>query len=280
MTMRKTQLQLSETQHVGESTLETLVTTQQVPLLEHHGISMVGVSQAKAGFYFVRPNPNFAQVLATVAGYGMVRVGEDWQELRPGMAYLMPAHVLSAYYAPDTEVWSLLWVHLHPTALNFPSRDALVLEKNLRALQATLEGLIAEAHGLAEPEPLADWVRLLACELRRLVSGTARNTLRLSPLWGEVQANLAHHWTREELSGRLNLSGERLRKLCQESLGMSPMAYVTQLRMQHAASLLASGRYSVTQVAYRVGYENTLAFSTAFKRVTGTTPSSCLPRHR
>jgi AraC-like DNA-binding protein len=278
--MSENQQTLREVQQIGEDTQERLVTMQQLPLLALHKLGMVGHSDARAGFHFVRSCPHFAQVLVTLEGCGIVRVKESWQELKPGMAYLMPTRAFSAYYARGGEIWSVIWVHINADTLSFPSPDAQILHRDTRALQYSVEGLLYEAHGLAEPEPLADWVRLVACEVRRLVSGTPGNAMRLAPLWSDVQTNLTYPWTCEELAARLNLSGERLRKLCQETVGTSPMAHVTQLRMRHAAALLASGGYSVTEVSCRVGYDNTLAFSTAFKRVMGTTPSSCLPRHR
>ena len=278
--MSENHLTLRETQQIGEQTTERLVGPQQLPLLAQHGLGLVGYSDAQAGFCFVRRRPHFAQILTTLSGSGIARVGETWRELKPGMVYLMPAHALSAYHAPPQGDWGLVWVHVNEDTLHFPSAESQIIEADTRALQYSIEGLLEESHGLAEPEPLADWVRLVACQVRRLVLGRSQSASRLSPLWAAVQANLAYPWTRDELAQRLGLSGERLRRLSQEAVGESPMAYVTQLRMQHAAALLASGRYAVTEVAQRVGYDNTLAFSTAFKRVMGTTPSSCLPRHR
>jgi AraC-like DNA-binding protein len=52
------------------------------------------------------------------------------------------------------------------------------------------------------------------------------------------------------------------------------MRQVAQLRMPHAAVLLASESYSVEEIAHQVGYENAFAFSTAFKRIMGASPSS------
>jgi len=51
------------------------------------------------------------------------------------------------------------------------------------------------------------------------------------------------------------------------------MEHVTQIRMQHAVALLATGYYSVTAVSERVGYSSPFAFSAAFKRVLGVPPS-------
>lgn len=53
----------------------------------------------------------------------------------------------------------------------------------------------------------------------------------------------------------------------------SPKAYTVSLRLRHAADLLASGLYSVGEVADMCGYKNEFYFSRAFTRYTGINPS-------
>lgn len=53
---------------------------------------------------------------------------------------------------------------------------------------------------------------------------------------------------------------------------MSPVQYVTRLRIDHAKELLATGRYSVTTVAAMCGFENVYYFSRAFKEQVGLPP--------
>jgi AraC family transcriptional activator of mtrCDE len=53
----------------------------------------------------------------------------------------------------------------------------------------------------------------------------------------------------------------------------SPVAVLRQLRMQHAAILLAAGHLSIDQVAHGVGYGNRNSFSRAFRKVHGSDPS-------
>ena len=59
-----------------------------------------------------------------------------------------------------------------------------------------------------------------------------------------------------------------------ELVGMPVMQYVTQWRMQVALNLLKSGRARVSDLAARLGYQSEAAFSRAFKRFTGFSPSS------
>ena len=55
-------------------------------------------------------------------------------------------------------------------------------------------------------------------------------------------------------------------------IGVAPLEYLTQWRVQIACELLKDGDKLVAEVANRVGYESESAFSTAFKRVMGCSP--------
>jgi YesN/AraC family two-component response regulator len=49
--------------------------------------------------------------------------------------------------------------------------------------------------------------------------------------------------------------------------------YLTRLRMQKAQDLLRSSTLRLYEVASRVGYESDLAFTKAFKKLLGMTPT-------
>ena len=55
--------------------------------------------------------------------------------------------------------------------------------------------------------------------------------------------------------------------------GRSPIRYLTEWRMHLAQELLATTRTGVATVARRVGYDSEEAFSRAFKRASGQSPS-------
>jgi len=56
-------------------------------------------------------------------------------------------------------------------------------------------------------------------------------------------------------------------------VGCPPIQYLTQWRMQMAAKRLTDPGVKVSAVAYEVGYESEAAFSRAFKKLVGLSPS-------
>ena len=56
--------------------------------------------------------------------------------------------------------------------------------------------------------------------------------------------------------------------------GVTPLRYVTELRMRMATQWMIRDRLSIEVVAERLGYGSHAAFSRAFKRVTGHAPGA------
>ncbi len=70
----------------------------------------------------------------------------------------------------------------------------------------------------------------------------------------------------EELSRKATMSSTKLKKIFKSVFGLPIYEYYQQKRMQKAGELLATGKYSVKQVAEKIGYSNMNNFSTAFKK--------------
>ncbi|WP_238165672.1 helix-turn-helix transcriptional regulator [Kribbella caucasensis] len=81
-------------------------------------------------------------------------------------------------------------------------------------------------------------------------------------------------WTLNSLAGVANVSRTTLARRFTELVGEPPLAYLTDLRMTHAAGLLTEPGATVQSVARQVGYADAFSFSTAFKRNRGTSPSA------
>jgi AraC-like DNA-binding protein len=277
---------LREMHIIGTQTRERMVSAQICSSLARRGIYLVGISEASASFYFSRPAPLFCQILVCLSGSGLLYSSGEWLRCEPGMAYLTPPGKPHAYRClPDGGVWEIAWViyrgatgdRTDPLShLEIP----LVTEVNPEPLAAVIRGLYDEAmNGAADSVILEEWASLLDAQARRIAQPSGMDT-RLRRLWASVAADPARSWGIDELAEKAAMSGEQLRRLCHRDLRRSPMRQVAFLRMRHGASLLASDFYTIETVAQKVGYENPFAFSTAFKRVMGVSPSAYRREHR
>ena len=81
-----------------------------------------------------------------------------------------------------------------------------------------------------------------------------------------------HRWTLQELAERVGMSRSIFALKFKETVGTSPMEYMTQWRMLVAGDRLTHSQEPLSEIALSLGYESESAFSTAFKRVMGISP--------
>lgn len=83
------------------------------------------------------------------------------------------------------------------------------------------------------------------------------------------------NWTLETLAQMATMSRARFAHNFRESVGVTPLDYLTDWRMSVARTLMRNGE-SVASVARQVGYKNSTAFSRAFSRKAGQSPRDWL----
>jgi AraC-like DNA-binding protein len=88
-----------------------------------------------------------------------------------------------------------------------------------------------------------------------------------------------HKWTVAELAKGSAVSRSLLDARFRQMLGRSPIRYLTEWRLHVAQDLLATTDLGVFAVARRVGYDADEAFSRAFKRAHGASPSAWRATH-
>lgn len=76
----------------------------------------------------------------------------------------------------------------------------------------------------------------------------------------------------KELSKQHGLNEYQLKVGFKEIYGSTVYGYVMDAKLQKSRLLLDSGRYSVNEVAFQIGYQNPSHFIAAFKKKFGTTP--------
>jgi AraC-like DNA-binding protein len=95
----------------------------------------------------------------------------------------------------------------------------------------------------------------------------------LAPALALLHASPDRKWTVAELAAGAAVSRSLLDERFRTVLARSPIRYLTEWRMHLAEDLLANTDAGVATVARRVGYDSEEAFSRAFKRVHGLSPS-------
>jgi AraC-like DNA-binding protein len=95
----------------------------------------------------------------------------------------------------------------------------------------------------------------------------------LAPAMSAIHTAPERKWTVADLAAEASVSRSLLDSRFRDVLGLSPMRYVNEWRMRVAQDLLATTEVTVAAIARRVGYDSEEAFSRAFKRAHGQSPS-------
>lgn len=157
-------------------------------------------------------------------------------------------------------------------------------ESDKAALRWSLERMRQE---LCEPEPgsflvaqhLAHMMLVLALRLH-LAEGLnggvgwlfALADKQIGASVSAMHEDPARRWTLQELAEHAGMSRSSFALKFKETVGSSPMEYLTNWRMLLAGDKLANSGDPVSAIALSLGYESESAFSTAFKRVMGCSP--------
>ena len=78
----------------------------------------------------------------------------------------------------------------------------------------------------------------------------------------------------EEVADKLCMGYSNFRKIFKEYTGFSPAKYIQEVRFAKVKEALTNSTLPVKQIAYDMGFENYDYFFTAFRRITGMTPTA------
>ena len=82
-----------------------------------------------------------------------------------------------------------------------------------------------------------------------------------------------HHWTVEEMAQIVELSLPHFQKLFKAETGVTPIAYLRNLRLEKAREFLETKFYRLKQIGFEIGIPDASHFTRDFKKRYGVTPT-------
>jgi transcriptional regulator GlxA family with amidase domain len=156
---------------------------------------------------------------------------------------------------------------------------------------AQLVAMVAEETRAGQPgseSALSRLVELLLIEaMRSTTAGSAPPWLlrglgdpRLAVALTLMHTHMERPWTVAQLASAAALSRSTFFERFTRVVGVAPMEYLLAWRMQFAQQWLRQGELRASEIAERVGYGSSSAFSAAFRRYAGVAPSRYSPGTR
>jgi len=241
--------------------------TQTFPLHAHEGFALGVVEAGALGFRY-----RGAEVVAPAGAVNLANPGEP----HTGQAAV-------------PEGWTYRMFYLDPALLHdaarqmadgpaeFPFFQAGVIHDNALASQVRDLHRLLEGDGGGCLEAQSRFLEML----NQLIMRHADSTPRRRPAGREpctvrrVQDYIAAHYNQslsiDRLAAEAGLSPFHFIRVFRREVGLPPHAYLTQLRVRKARTLVARGE-SVAAAALAVGFVDQSHLNRHFKRITGFTP--------
>jgi transcriptional regulator GlxA family with amidase domain len=87
-----------------------------------------------------------------------------------------------------------------------------------------------------------------------------------------IEANITEKISVEDLAMKYAIGKRHFERRFKKATNNSPLEYIQRVKMEAAKKHLESSRKNVNEVMYDVGYSDTKAFRTVFKKITGLSP--------
>ncbi|MGP6089654.1 helix-turn-helix domain-containing protein [Antarctobacter jejuensis] len=81
-----------------------------------------------------------------------------------------------------------------------------------------------------------------------------------------VELHLQNHWTIAEYARRIGVSRDRLNSAVRNAIGVPPHAHIQRRLMEEAKALLVTTNLPVSEVCYRLGFNDAAYFTRFFRR--------------
>ena len=87
-----------------------------------------------------------------------------------------------------------------------------------------------------------------------------------------IESNYQEKITVEQLASTLALSRRNLERRFKKATANTVVEYIQRVKIEAAKICLETSRENISEVMYKVGYNDTKAFRTTFKKITGLSP--------
>lgn len=185
-----------------------------------------------------------------------------------------PAGILNSAFPNDPLFVESVLHRLSSEALCLPQEDAVELERLITMVLNECQTK-HEYHKAVEQNLMTSLLLLITRSYTEKKTHIRPMTVGLQQIIPAIEYIGMHYMnpiSGEDLASICSLSEAQLRRKFKEYLNMSPVEYLTMVRIQKAYELLNSTNYPMTEVALRVGYQDVSSFNRNFQKIMGVSP--------
>lgn len=228
------------------------------------------------------------QIILCSEGSGILQTEGNECPVTAGTAFFLPARTPHNYFQTDN-VWITHYVSFSGYSSEIVLRqlgltEAGVYPVDLGVMRSIFQRMINTLKsdkyygGFTASAIMYEYIIEFN---RQIVGADSRYTSEsasLTPVLNYIDMHYSEVIELETLCGLIQITPQYLCRLFRKRLGMRPLEYITQRRIQKAKVYLREGEKSIREIALEVGYTDPGYFSAVFKRSEGVSPRQYIRR--
>ncbi len=236
---------------------------------------------AQPYYYFAPHVHDHWEICYYVRGMGVVTIGDERFQFAESDVIIQPPHI------PHSEESQQGYENIHFVLDELP--QSLCHVRQLRDtstndLRALLMMVYRSYFWQASPNEalIGSLMEVIYQYMQILSSGGVRNKY-VEQMKAIIISNMSNReFSLSNMYREIHLNEDHARRLFQAEMHVSPLTYLSQLRVRRACSLLgtADDRITVRQVGELVGIDDPYYFSRLFKQYTGQSPRHWVKQQR
>lgn len=228
------------------------------------------------------------QIILCSEGSGILQTEGLERPITSGSAFFLPAGTPHTYFQTD-DIWRTHYVSFAGYAAEIILRqlrltEAGVFPVDLGVMRSIFQRMLNTLRsdkfygGFTASAMVYEYIIEFNRQIIGAESRYASESVSLTPVLNYIDMNYNKVIELETLCGLIQVTPQYLCRLFRKRLGMRPLEYVTQRRVQQAKVYLREGEKTVKEIALEVGYADAGYFSAVFKRSEGISPREYIRR--
>ncbi|OAS17826.1 AraC family transcriptional regulator [Paenibacillus oryzisoli] len=245
-------------------------------------VQFLGINYCEKDYKNIRMLATITVFGYVLSGQGVVKVDSQSHTACEGDLFILPAGSYHEVIADNhhEEQWSYIWLNISGNWM-IKMLEAYQLLPHIVTKDSGLAHLFHEALATAQQTSVENMQTELQIILMRIIvdlSDTVRK--RGNALTATVQAikqvldnSILHPYDSRGLSSQIDLSLKQMNRLFKREVGTTIYNYVISKKIESAKLMLLDTRMTISDIGYKLGYEDPHYFSNLFQSKTSVRPS-------
>lgn len=221
-----------------------------------------------------------------VKGYGVAIINHKIFHISPGDFFLIPSHTPFSYYADKIKPWTIFWFFFKGDAIEETANLFIKSAKSYKGYLPYNEErikLFNQIYKCLEQGYGQENLILINMCLLHLISSFVliiepdgkkvdKFQLIINSSIQFMKENTDRNLTLREIAANVNLSVSHFSTIFKRTIGISPMNYFNDIKIQKACEYLKYSDTLVKEISYKLGVFDVHYFSRLFVKTMGVTP--------